>query len=195
MRSLLLGSVGVALTRHAACPVVIHRPGNPGLVRNGVVVGVDGSPGSRTTLEFAYRQASLRGLPLTVFHCFWDVLTACRRPELVATAAADLEEERLLWPSPSRAWGRSTPTSGCGPSSPAGCADSALVRAGERMDMIVVGSHHGGAVAEIVFGSVASSVVEHATCPVAVVPVELAGAPSTTRGPRAAREHVLVSVP
>ena len=37
--------------------------------------------------------------------------------------------------------------------------------------MVVVGSHHGGVVAEIVFGSVASSVVEHATGPVAVVPV------------------------
>ena len=35
MRTLLLGSVGVAVTRHAECPVVVLRPGNPGLVRNG----------------------------------------------------------------------------------------------------------------------------------------------------------------
>jgi nucleotide-binding universal stress UspA family protein len=37
--------------------------------------------------------------------------------------------------------------------------------------MVVVGAHHGGAASEVVFGSVAASVVEHATCAVAVVPV------------------------
>jgi nucleotide-binding universal stress UspA family protein len=36
--------------------------------------------------------------------------------------------------------------------------------------MVVVGSHHGGAASEVLFGSVAASVVEHATCPVAVIP-------------------------
>ena len=72
VRSLLLGSVGVALVRHSACPVVIHRPWNPGMVRNGIVVGADGSEESRSVLEFAYQQAALRNLPLTVLHCFPD---------------------------------------------------------------------------------------------------------------------------
>ena len=40
-------------------PVVVVRPGNRGLVRNGVLVGADGSERSQSTLEFAYRQASL----------------------------------------------------------------------------------------------------------------------------------------
>ena len=35
VRSLLLGSVGVALVRHSACPVVIHRPWNPGWCATG----------------------------------------------------------------------------------------------------------------------------------------------------------------
>ena len=77
---LLLGSVGVALVRHAACPVVIHRPGNPGVVRNGIVVGADASEDSRTVLEFAYREASVRKLPLTVLHCFPDGQAASGRP-------------------------------------------------------------------------------------------------------------------
>ena len=65
VRSLLLGSVGVALTRHAACPGR-GPPSRPtrGVVRHGVVVGADGSTRCRcATLEFAYRQASLRDLP------------------------------------------------------------------------------------------------------------------------------------
>lgn len=174
VRSLLLGSVGLALTRHANCPVVIHRPGNPGLVRNGIVVGADGSPGSLVTLEFAYRQASLRGLPLTVFHCFWDVLRTAGSAELVAAASADLEEEKLLVAESIAGMGEKYPDVRVRTEVARGLADQALTAAGERMDMIVVGAHHGGVVAEIAFGSVASSVVEHATSPVAVVPL---GAP------------------
>lgn len=53
-RSLLLGSVSVAVTRRAHCPVVVVRPHHPGLVRQGVLVGADGSPESRPTLAFAF---------------------------------------------------------------------------------------------------------------------------------------------
>ena len=51
---------------------------------------------SLATLEFAYRQASLRGLPLTVFHCFWDVLAERRDARARRRPAATLEEEKLL---------------------------------------------------------------------------------------------------
>ncbi len=171
VRSLLLGSVGLALSRHAGCPVVIHRPGNPGLVRNGIVVGADGAPGSRATLEFAYRQASLRGLPLTVFHCFQDVLRTVGTPEVVVAATATREEDKLLVAESVAGLGEKYPDVRVRTELARGPADQALTAVGERMDMIVVGAHHGGVVAEIAFGSVASSVVEHASCPVAVVPV------------------------
>ncbi len=171
VRSLLLGSVGLALSRHAACPVVIHRPGHPGRVRNGVVVGVDGAPCSLPTLEFAYRQASVRSLPLTVLHCFWDVRRTYGTPELVAATATTLEEEKLLVAESVAGLSEKYPDVRVSTKLVCGFADQALTAAGERMDLLVVGAHHGGAVAEIVFGSVAASVVEHATCPVAVVPV------------------------
>jgi len=173
LRSLLLGSVGVAVTRHASCPVVVHRPGHPGLVRNGVLVGADGSPGSLLTLEFAYRMASLRQLPLTVLHCSWDVLRTTGTPELVAASAAAVEEERLLLAESMAGLGERYPDVRVRTELARGLADVALTTAGERMDLIVVGAHHGGVAAEILFGSVASSVLEHATSPAAVVPVGL----------------------
>lgn len=38
---------------------MIHRPTNPGTVRRGVLVGIDGAGDSRTTLELAFSQASV----------------------------------------------------------------------------------------------------------------------------------------
>ncbi len=95
LRSLLLGSVGAALVRHAHCPVVIHRPGKRGLVRNGVLVGIDATPESRTVLEFAYREASLRDLPMTILHCGWDQQSDALGAHLVAESFIDPESERL----------------------------------------------------------------------------------------------------
>ncbi len=67
LRSMVLGSVGASLMRHAECPVVVTRHQSSG--RNaGVLVGADGTAESRRVLEFAFRMASLRALPLTVMH-------------------------------------------------------------------------------------------------------------------------------
>ena len=72
VRSLLLGSVSAALVQHAHCPVVVVRPEHDDVVRNGILVGFDASPESRPVLEFAYREAHLHQLPLTVLECLWD---------------------------------------------------------------------------------------------------------------------------
>src|SRR3954451_3748999 len=95
VRSLLLGSVSVALTRHAHCPLVVVRREHVGVVRNGVVVGVDATPESRPVLEFAYRQASLHDLPLTVLDCVWDRHTGTMGAYVVSEDPADLVPERL----------------------------------------------------------------------------------------------------
>ena len=44
-RTLPLGSVSLAVTRRASCPVVVVRPHHPGRVRHGILVAADGSPG------------------------------------------------------------------------------------------------------------------------------------------------------
>jgi nucleotide-binding universal stress UspA family protein len=171
VRSLLLGSVGVALVRHSACPVVIHRPWNPGLVRNGIVVGADGSEESRSVLEFAYHQAAVRDLPLTVLHCFPDGRAAMGASYVVNDPAAAFESERLLLAESMAGLAEKHPDVMARTQLAGGMPEEQLVRRGDRMNLIVVGAHQSGNVTQMLFGSVSVAVTEHATCPVAVVPL------------------------
>lgn len=170
VRSLLLGSVGVAISRHAHCPVVIHRPGNRGEVRRGVLVGIDGSNDSRPALDFAFAQASVRSLPLTVLHSFWDAQAGVAGPHRVDVHSAEFEEQRLLIAESVAGLREKFPDVHMDIELARGYPGDCLVRAGERMHLIVVGAHRGSAASGIVFGSTAATVVEHATCAVAVVP-------------------------
>ncbi|MFC7363280.1 universal stress protein [Nocardioides astragali] len=166
--SLVLGSVGVTLARGARCPLVIYRPADGMRARQGVLVGVDGARGLGEVLRFAFRQASLRRLPLTVQHSSWGPQASGvypsdrpidieRQRPLVAEEVAGLSEEfpdvRVRY-----AWAQGHP---------ADC----LVREGSRMDLLVVGRHEDGALSRIRHSSIATRVVEHARCPVAVVPI------------------------
>ena len=170
VRSLLLGSVGTAVVRHAHCPVVVHRPGNRGLVRNGILVGIDATPESRTVLEFAYRESSLRDLPMTILHCGWDQQSDALGTYLVAEPFFDPEGERLALGEAIAGMAEKYPDVRATTEVLRGLPHEELVRAGERMDMIVVGTHVPGHARHRLFGTVAASVVEHATCAVAVVP-------------------------
>lgn len=171
LRHLLLGSVSVALVRHAECPVVVHRPGRPGQEHHGIVVGADASEEARTVLEFAYREASLRALPLTVLHCFWDVRASYGDTRLVRDKSSDLEAERLQLAEVMAGMAEKYPEVAVRGELARRLPQEALVNLGDRMDLIVVGTHHTGRLSQMLFGSVPLSVVEHANCPVAVVPL------------------------
>lgn len=170
VRSLVLGSVSVGVSRHASCPVVILRPHNPGVVRRGVLVGADGTERSRASLEFAYRQASLRRLPLTVMHCFWDAQGATSGPHSIPDSAEGFENERMVLSESLSGMTEKFPDVHVHTELARGLADDCLVRASGQMEMVVVGFHHSGTVSGLVYGSVASTVLEHASCVVAVVP-------------------------
>ena len=171
LRSLLLGSVSVALVRHAHCPVVVARPEHRGTVRNGVVVGVDASAEARPVLEFAYRQASLHDLPLTILDCVWDIQAGTMGAYLVSDAPANLEAERLALAEATAGMTEKYPEVHVTTRMARGIPQEALVRLGERMDLIVVGAHQDSRISQALFGSVSVAVVESATCPVAVVPL------------------------
>jgi nucleotide-binding universal stress UspA family protein len=173
LRSMLLGSVGVAVSRHASCPVVVHRPGHPGAVRRGVVVGADATEESVPVLELAYRHASLRRLPLTVLHCSWSSQGGVAGNWLTA-AQVDVEREKVALAESMAGLTEKYPDVVAHTEIADGPAQEVLVRMSERMDLVVVGSHDLNSAERLLMGSVSTAVVEHAASPVAVVPV---GAP------------------
>jgi len=171
--SLLLGSVSVAVTKHAACPVVVVRPRRAEEPSGGVLVGTDGTERSRQTLEFAHRQASLRELPLTIMHCYWDARSAFQSARVRRGDAApgpDVEEVRLLVAESLAELADRFPEVDVRVELVHGWADDCLIEGSKKMDLVVVGTHRRRALEAIVYGSVAFSVLEHAGCVVAVVP-------------------------
>lgn len=171
VRSLLLGSVSAAVSRHAPCPVIVHRPGNPGRVRHGVVVGVDGSERSLPVLEFAYRMAAQRDLPLTVLHCYSDALVAAG-VEAAVLPPVPIEEHQLALAEVVSGFAERYPEVTVSIEVVAGVTNTVLALQGERMNLVVVGAHHGGWTGTLLHGAASTAVLEHASCPVAVVPID-----------------------
>ena len=171
LRRVLLGSVGATVARHAECPVVVHRP-HRGLVRNGVLVACDASVESRTVLEFAYHLAAVRRLPLTVLHCFWASETLSGEGyESEAGVPTDIAAEHRQLAEAVAGLQEKYPDVTVTRKVAHGVPQVQVVLAGERMDLVVVGAHHGPRLRQMVAGSVSLAVLDHATFPVAVVPV------------------------
>ncbi|MCW2819293.1 MAG: UspA domain protein, partial [Marmoricola sp.] len=168
---LLLGSVGMALVRHARCPVVVHRPRSGDVVVPGIVVGVDGTSGAAPVLDFAYRQADLHDLPLTVLLSVWDVETSLAGSYLVADTSTRMDEERLQLSELMAGKGEDHPAVKADVQIAHGLPFEMLVDVAAETTLLVVGSRRGHLLAHLVAGSVSAAVVEHATCPVAVVPL------------------------
>jgi nucleotide-binding universal stress UspA family protein len=172
VRSKLLGSVSVRLTRHAHCPVVVIRPSDPAAVRSGVVVGLDALPESQPVLEFAYREAAVRRLPLIVLHAsWWSAGARSLEAAYIPVTPAEREADRVSVAGAMAAMAERYPEVSARSRLIDGRAEDALVRMGEHMDLVVVGTHQTRGLGRALFGSVSVSVVERATCPVAVVPV------------------------
>lgn len=170
----LLGSVSTAVTRQAACPVVVCRPRADASFTPGIVVGADGTAESGPVLDFAFRQASLRGLPLTVVHTSWDVVAAMA--ELHAGPDArpptpEAEELRLVLAESVAGFTERFPDVAVELEVRYGLVDEKLSPRGHARDLIVVGRHPMTTVGRILTGSVATAVVERSQSSVAVVPV------------------------
>jgi nucleotide-binding universal stress UspA family protein len=174
VRSLLLGSVSVTVSKHAGCPVVVCRPlpttsaGEPG---SGILVGIDGTGRSLPAIELAFRMAALRGAPLTVLHCYWDTLP----PGAEGAPEADLSDLRAVVAESISGMAEKFPEVVVDVRLRRGFADRSLVDASGDHALVVLGHHPLSALDDLVYGSVAPAVVERARCAVAVVPSPATG--------------------
>lgn len=169
---LVVGSIAVALATHGHCPVVVVRGADPDTVprQDGpVVVGVDGSPNSRAALDFAFEAAALRGAPLTAVHA-WSDLPVVTVWELTTDwhLVQQNESEALSqWLAEGRAHHPDVPVEEVvvrdGPA-------HVLLEHARTAQLVVVGSRGRGGFRGLLLGSTSQAMIQHAACPVAVVP-------------------------
>jgi nucleotide-binding universal stress UspA family protein len=165
---MLLGSVSRYVAAHAVCPVVVCRgPLGSGRPRR-VVVGADWTPSSVPVTEFAFRQASNYGVPLTVVHALWLVPVSLAERPLVSVddkegLGAMLSESvaglREKYPDVTVLFELRR-----------GMADDCLVQATPEDALLVVGRPEHDLVTKVLEGTTALSVVERSSGVVAVVP-------------------------
>jgi nucleotide-binding universal stress UspA family protein len=169
----LLGSVAAGVTHRAHVPVVVVPTKSAvefGDEMKKIVVGVDGSPESLLALDWAYGAARLSGAELTVVHAWlypYPISDASPR-EVRKPMEVDAESELQvsLDSLGSRLTGGSVVVHRML------CEDSAvdaLLKEGDGADLVVVGSRGRGGFRSRLLGSVSRTLVQHATCPVAVI--------------------------
>lgn len=170
VRSAILGSVSASVSQRAACPVVVCRPREEAPTPR-VVVGADGSPESRPVLEFAFQQASQHGWPLTVMHCFWDVLAATVGTGHVEARENDgLDDLRLLMAESVAGLAEKYPDVDVTRELSRGLVDECLAGCTTDAALLVVGRSSATVLNRFLYSSCALAVLERAHTTVAVVP-------------------------
>ncbi|MEX2293958.1 MAG: universal stress protein [Acidimicrobiales bacterium] len=173
-RGLLLGSVSQRCLHESTCPVAVIRLDDAGDLRDApqrVVVGIDGSRVARPALHWAIGEARAREAVLEVVHAWQPPFVggfpmtgttidysafedAARQAVAVTLDEADLTGLKHPVEQTVVSLGAST----------------ALLEAGRRAQMTVVGARGLGALTRMLLGSVSHQVTLHATNPVVVVP-------------------------
>lgn len=176
---LLLGSVSLKCAHHSRCPVAIvhnarHREtvSGPG---GRVVVGVDGSEGSRRALRWALSDAGCRGWAVDAVSVWRDpyggeMAFEYQAPYFRRDRAARLERaEEDLAEAVAEAVGAS-PAVAVEPVVVDGDPAQILCDRSAEADLLVVGSRGHGGFARLLLGSVSSACAHHSRCPVVIVP-------------------------
>jgi nucleotide-binding universal stress UspA family protein len=135
-----------------------------------IVVGIDGSAGSRAALRFAAEEAELRGAVLTVVSVWHVPAGVYLQPtyveldlDVLQQAAREVAEQEIAdVMGAERAKGVELLMRQGNPA-------QALLEASHEAEMLVVGSRGHGGFAGLLLGSVSQQCAAHAGCPVVVV--------------------------
>jgi nucleotide-binding universal stress UspA family protein len=150
--AVLLGSFARKAVRRSPCPVVVVRGSSTGPVRR-MVVGVDGSSAAAAALRWVCSEANLHRADLVVIHARERDISRAEAECVLNLAVNECRERTGVAVRGVLAEGP-----------PA----AALISASRDADIVVVGSRGRSGFKTAVFGSVALSVAQAASCPVAV---------------------------
>jgi nucleotide-binding universal stress UspA family protein len=144
-----------------------------------IIVGVDGSPASRTALRWAATDAVRRTSERVVVHVYdWRVVGA--RAPIGGASAADARSRAAALGESAGAAARSfAPGVNVRGEAVLGSTGPTLVSASANAGLVVVGSRGHGGFASLLLGSVSQQVATHAAGPVVVV----RGRPDIAAGP------------
>jgi nucleotide-binding universal stress UspA family protein len=170
----LLGSVSRSLATHASSPVVVVRgtPHNRQGANGRIVLGVGDAASSTAAIRFAFREAEAR-------RCALDAVRAWRRPAhkplahpLLAGDAAHHYEDQTpaLLDDALRAAEQEHPHVLTHRVTAEGPAHHVLLTHSATADLLVLGAPRRHPPFALPLGRVAHAALQHADCPVAVVP-------------------------
>ncbi|MEO3748361.1 universal stress protein [Plantactinospora sp. B5E13] len=173
---LLLGSVGVQVTAHAAGPVVVvrgeaHESSAAVVVPGEVLVGVDGSELSALAVGFAFEYAHRHALGVAAVHVARPGRPGGGNGRAASGPAGGdpaASEARLLTDALA-GWGEKYPNVLTRSATVSGRPAEVLVQQAAGAELVVVGARGRGGFAGLLLGSVSQAVLQHAPTPVAVV--------------------------
>lgn len=138
-----------------------------------IVVGVDGSDGSRVALAWAAKEAQRRGDRLELVHA-WQLASGAGpfSNEMAVFTSEEVEAAAQHLLTTLVAEARATAGEGVEVVGETVCGSPGveLVSRSHEASMVVVGSRGLGGLGGLLLGSVSRQVVHHAHCPVVVVP-------------------------
>ncbi|GAA2377976.1 universal stress protein [Streptomyces carpaticus] len=164
LAGLLLGTVGLGVAARATCPVVVVRGAEP--AREGyfqrVLVGIK-DVDRPAAVAFAFEEADARQCELRAVHAWLSPAEGGTGRQTERTAADVLA--RSLTPGKER-----HPDVRVVERPQSGVQRSALLTAAETADLLVLGAHRRATPVGLHLGLTSHALLQHAACPVAVVP-------------------------
>ena len=169
----LLGSVSHQCVHHAECPVTVVPRDWAQPATEKIVVGVDGSEGSKRALRWALDEAARWEAELIVAHAWftpypvepWGIVITPKDHDRFDREALELAEAMVdgavVDGAPEPSWT---------PMAIEDASGAGLVKVSSGADLLVVGSRGRGGFRALLIGSTSLHCLHHARCPVTIVP-------------------------